>query len=121
MTKWNAGWFASMIGNIFSALPPFSADTARGASEIFEDILRSNTLRIERIISQGQSSPAVGWYDQDENEWVMVLEGAACILLEDGSERRLEKGDYLTLPAHTKHKVSWTDPDRLTVWLAVFY
>lgn len=109
------------MANIFSALSQLRSNAAPLASEIFEDIVKSKTVRIERIISQGHSSPAEGWYDQEENEWVMVVDGAGCILFEDGSEVRLNKGDYLTIPAHKKHKVSWTDANVLTVWLAVFY
>ncbi|HRD67425.1 MAG TPA: cupin domain-containing protein [Candidatus Competibacter sp.] len=104
-----------MIGNIFKSLPEDVSN------EVFEDIVRASNVRIERIISKGHSSPDVGWYDQDENEWVIVLDGTAAILFEDGREIILNKGDYVNIPEHTKHKVSWTDKNGLTVWLAVFY
>jgi cupin 2 domain-containing protein len=104
------------MNNVFAQLP---TDLEQ---ESFQDLLKSSTIRIERIVSRGQQSPAEGWYDQAENEWVLVLEGAAVILLEEGGrEIRLERGDYLNIPAHAKHKVLWTDPDHVTVWLAVFY
>lgn len=90
-------------------------------TEVFEDIVRSSQVRIERIVSKGHTSPESGWYDQDENEWVMVIEGRASLLFENGSTCDLAAGDYVNIPAHVKHKVIWTDPDRLTVWLAVFY
>lgn len=89
--------------------------------ELTEDILNSGSIRIERIVSRGQSSPAEGWYDQDENEWVMVAAGAGRILFEDGREILLSAGDYINIPRHSRHRVSWTDPRQLTVWLAVFY
>ena len=89
--------------------------------EVFEDLLKKDGVRIERILSQGQTSPENGWYDQDEHEWVMVLQGAGIITFEDGREVKMEKGDFLNIPNHHKHKVSWTDPDQVTVWLAVFY
>ena len=54
------------------------------ADEVFQDIVRSDAVRIERIVSHGQSSPAVGWYDQREDEWVMLLQGAARLVFEDG-------------------------------------
>ncbi|OEU60592.1 MAG: cupin [Desulfuromonadales bacterium C00003094] len=104
-----------MTGNIFDALP---ADVSH---EIFEDIVRTSHVRIERIISKGQASPEVGWYDQDENEWVIVLEGSGSILFKDGMQVVLNKGDYLNIPAHSKHKVLGTDQEGLTIWLAVFY
>jgi cupin 2 domain-containing protein len=78
-------------------------------------------VRIERIVSSGQTSPESGWYDQNENEWVIVLEGFGTIQFEDGSEITLKKGDFVNIPAHTKHKVSETDKNNITIWLAVFY
>lgn len=101
--------------NIFASLPQ-NLDT-----EVFEDIAHSQSVRIERILSKGHSSPETGWYDQDEHEWVMVLEGSAVLEFEDGVRCDLSVGDYVNIPAHTKHKVAWTDPDKVTVWLAVFY
>lgn len=89
--------------------------------EVFEEILSSPGVRIERIISNGHTSPESGWYDQDEHEWVLILQGSGRIAFEDGSEVTLSKGDHLNIPRHTKHKVSWTDPDQVTIWLAVFY
>jgi cupin 2 domain-containing protein len=99
-----------MTGNIFDALP---ADIS---NEIFEDIVRTSHVRIERIISQGHSSPEVGWYDQDENEWVIILEGSGSILFEDGRQVVLNKGDYLNIPAHSKHKVLGTDKGFEVQW-----
>jgi cupin 2 domain-containing protein len=104
-----------MTENIFDALPGDLSD------EVFEDILRTPNLRIERIVSQGQASPEVGWYDQEESEWVIVLEGSAAILFEEGRQVVLNKGDYLNIPSHSRHKVLWTDQKGLTIWLAVFY
>ena len=101
--------------NIFASLPQ-NLDT-----EVFEDIVRSQSVRIERILSKGHTSPETGWYDQDEHEWVMVLEGSAALEFEDGTRCDLSAGDYVNILAHTKHKVAWTDPDKVTVWLAVFY
>jgi cupin 2 domain-containing protein len=104
-----------VTGNIFGGLP---ADVSK---EVFEDILRAPSVRIERIISRGHASPERGWYDQEENEWVMVLEGSGAILFEDGNRVVLNRGDYLHIPAHARHKVLWTDKESLTIWLAVFY
>lgn len=101
--------------NLFSSIP----DTID--NEIFEDLLTSDSLRIERILSRGQKSPDDFWYNQDENEWVVVLKGSAAIAFEDGHDVRLDSGDHINIPAGTRHRVSWTDPDQVTVWLAVFY
>ncbi len=101
--------------NIFSFIPE------KIEKEIVEELLCHDTVRIERIISKGQTSPACGWYDQNEHEWVIVLKGSAILVFEDGREIKLEKGDFYNIPAHEKHKVHWTDPDQVTFWLAVFY
>ncbi|SDZ77786.1 cupin domain-containing protein [Microbulbifer marinus] len=90
-------------------------------TEHFFDLIRTENVRIERIVSHGQNSPESGWYDQDEHEWVIVLEGAGTIQFEDGREITLDKGDYINIPAHARHRVSWTEPDKMTLWLAVFY
>ena len=101
--------------NIFELIP---SDLK---NEIFEDILSSDKLKIQRIISDGHSSPKTGWYDQDDNEWVILLKGEAILSFEKSDDVRLKSGDYINILAHTKHKVSWTTPDRETIWLAVHY
>jgi cupin 2 domain-containing protein len=103
------------LNNIFTSIPENIQE------EMFEDLLKTDQIRIERILSKGQSSPAEGWYDQAEHEWVMVLEGSGVLLFEDGRKITLNKGDFYHIPAHVRHRVAWTDPDRVTVWLAVFY
>lgn len=104
-----------LTGNLFDLIPQ------KLASEMFEEIVKTKAVRIERILSQGHSSPESGWYDQDENEWVIVVQGHGRLVFEKGGEIDLEAGDYLNIPAHSKHKVVWTEPDGVTVWLAVFY
>lgn len=102
--------------NIFSHVPN------RIDVEIFETILHTEDLTIERIISKGQASPQEFWYDQDRNEWVMVVQGQARLRFENGNEiLELRSGDYINIPAHCKHQVEWTDPDQVTIWLAVHY
>lgn len=89
--------------------------------EIFEDLLVTKGVRIEKIISHGQSSPEKGWYDQSENEWVIVLTGQGIIEFEGGKIVTLNKGDYVNINAGVKHKVLSTSSDEITTWLAVFY
>ena len=103
------------MGNIFSSLPDVLEH------ELFEELLHDKNIKIERIVSQGHTSPENGWYDQKKNEWVIVLEGSGSILFENGVEVNLIKGDYLNIPAHTRHKVTWTDPNSITIWLAIHY
>ena len=89
--------------------------------ELFETLVKTDAIHIERIISKGHTSPEEGWYDQDRNEWVLVLKGAARLAFADGSEVSMGPGDSLEIPAHVKHKVVWTDPEEETMWVAVHY
>lgn len=89
--------------------------------ELFETISETDEVKIERIVSRGHSSPEDFWYDQDKNEFVVLLKGEAKLLFEDNKEVTLKPGDYLTIPAHVKHRIEWTSPDEDTIWLAVFY
>ncbi|MGA1824811.1 MAG: cupin domain-containing protein [bacterium] len=102
--------------NIFSRIPAHIPD------ELFEEIVTTSWCRIERIISKGHASPRGFWYDQEKNEWVLLLKGSAHVLFDDTHEPVImNAGDYLTIPAHKKHRVEWTDPDEETIWLAVHY
>jgi len=89
--------------------------------EYFDHLVKSEHVCIERIISKGHCSPESGWYEQCRDEWVIVLQGAAIITFENGDQIHLQAGDHLNIPALCKHRVSWTEPDRETIWLAVHY
>jgi cupin 2 domain-containing protein len=78
-------------------------------------------VRVERIVSRGHVSPAGFWYDQTQDEWVVLLAGAAELSFADGRRVRLAPGDHVHLPAHERHRVEWTDPAQETVWLAVHH
>ncbi len=103
------------MANIFSNIP------SELSSEIFEEIINTEKLRIERIVSKGHVSPDRGWYDQVENEWVIVLSGNGEIEYINGDKIMLKQGDYLHIKAHEKHRVVATSTDEPTVWLAIFY
>ena len=101
-------------GNIFADVPAHSDE------EQIAILAAVPGVRIERIVSTGQASRSDFWYDQDWAEWVILLRGAAGLLIEGEAEaRRLRPGDWVGLPAHARHRVEWTDPDCSTVWLAV--
>lgn len=90
--------------------------------EIVESIVESPNARIERIISYGHQSPDDFWYEQVDHEWVIVLQGAARLEFDDGSEPvSMSAGDHLLIAARQKHRVAWTTPDEPTIWLAVHY
>jgi cupin 2 domain-containing protein len=90
--------------------------------ELVERLITNDCFRVERIVSRGHASPPGFWYDQDEHEWVAVLAGKAQLQIQ-GQEQLvlLGPGDTHDLPAHTKHRVAWTDPNKETIWLAVFW
>lgn len=101
-------------GNLFAAAVP-DIDAEQTA-----ELLSTPAVRIERIVSTGQASPAGFWYDQDWDEWVMLLAGSAGLRIEhEPAVRALHPGDYVAIPAHIRHRVEWTAPDQPTIWLAV--
>ena len=103
-------------GNLFAQLPQSLPE------ELFEEIIHGAEFRLERIISTGQATPDGQWYDQEQHEWVVLLSGAAALRFE-GEEglRVLQPGDFVNIPAHTRHRVEWTDAKQHTVWLALHY
>ena len=103
-------------GNLFRAL------SAALRAEQVDVLAETARLRIERIISRGQFTPPGQWYDGARDEWVAVLAGAARLRFEgEAAPRALAPGDWLRIPAHVRHRVEWTDPERPTVWLAVHF
>jgi cupin 2 domain-containing protein len=104
------------IKNIFADIPQQINE------ELFQQLAGSNGFTLERIVSRGHASAPGQWYDQDDHEWVILLQGSARLSLADQADTIvLRPGDYLLIPAHVKHRVEWTDPERETVWLALHY
>ncbi len=105
----------SDIGNLFDSIPENVSE------EIFTQLLHGQDFRVERIVSKGHASPESGWYDQDENEWVVVLQGEARLSFPGQRVEHLSAGSYINIPARTRHRVIWTPPDKETIWLAIHY
>ena len=87
------------------------------AAERFEDLLTRPGVRIERIVSTGQSTPPGEWLEQAWDEWVLLIAGGAGLTLEGDPALALHPGDHLLIPAPRRHRVDWTETP--TVWLAV--
>ncbi len=88
--------------------------------ELFQQVLNRSNVKIERIVSRGHRSPENFWYDQDWDEWVLVLRGRAAVQIQgQPAATVLEPGDHLFLAAHIRHRVAWTDDHNDTIWLAV--
>lgn len=101
-------------GNIFSALPE---DRTR---EVFEEILQIGEVRLERIVSRGHRSPQGFWYDQPDEEWVLLVRGGAILRFAEPEQlMEMSPGDYVSIPAHRRHRVEWTAPDTESIWLAI--
>jgi cupin 2 domain-containing protein len=101
-------------GNLLAGL------TQGGEAELVEVLAQGSSVRIERIVSTGQASPPGFWYDQPDDEFVVLLTGAAVLRLEDGDRHLdLAPGDWIEIPAHVRHRVESTQADPPTVWLAV--
>jgi cupin 2 domain-containing protein len=99
----------------------FAGIAADLPEELCETILSARGLRVERIVSKGHCSPGDFWYDQGTHEWVLLMTGAARLRLEHQEPLDLAPGDFINIPAHTRHRVEWTDPQQTTIWLAVHY
>lgn len=84
--------------------------------ELISPVLAGHGFRLEHIVSNGAASPGGFWYDQDGNEWVALIQGAATLEFPDGS-LHLRAGDCLLIEAHRRHRVSFTSPD--AVWIAL--
>lgn len=110
---WQYPGMASEVRNLLHDLPP------AGADESFEPLHERPGLRIERIVSRGHVTPPDQWYDQEQDEWVLLLGGAARLDIEGQDAVALRPGDSVFLAAHQRHRVAWTAPDEPTIWLAV--
>ena len=95
------------IANLFKVEAPSSG-------EHFEALAHYGATTIERIVSSDE--PSTELYDQEQDEWVVLLRGDAELEI-DGKAHKLSAGDFVSLPAHTPHRVISTTAGAL--WLAV--
>lgn len=103
-----------MISNLFTDIPETLPN------EFFEEIFTHSNVRIERIVSRGHRSPEGFWYDQDWNEWILLVQGSAGLAFEgEPAVIELIAGDHLLIQAHQRHRVAWTADNEDTIWLAV--
>jgi cupin 2 domain-containing protein len=97
----------------------FSLPKNPTGEEIFEPLLEGRNVRVERIVSSGQSTPEGVWMDQELDEWVALLQGRGVVGYENGVTVELGPGDWIFIPAHTRHRVESTSPEPPCIWLAV--
>ncbi len=109
------------VKNIYNLTGILKSVDEKLKEEYFEEIIQSENFKLERIISECHRSPENFWYDQDKNEFVLLLKGSAEILFEDNTLIKMKEGDYIIIPAHLKHRVEKTDELQKTFWLTLFY
>ncbi len=93
--------------NIYDYITPQSGET-------FTTLLEHKNIKINRIVSSNELAETE--YIQEEDEWLVLLEGEATLLL-DNEKKTLTKGDTLFIPSKTLHRVLTTQSG--TVWLTV--
>ena len=90
-------------------------------NERIEVIANNENIVIERIISYGNITPEGYWYNQDKNEWVLLLTGEAKLEFRDNKTVDLKAGDYIMIAAHQEHRVVYTSKEPNCVWLAFHF
>lgn len=103
-----------MISGNFFLDNQISPDEPEKFSEIF-----NGKIRIEKILSSGHTTEEGKWYDQAEDEWVVLLSGIAILEFEDNSILEMKPGDYIFIPAYKKHRVTFTSKEPYCLWLAI--
>ena len=96
----------------------FAGHSQATDGEHFLTLFENSSVRIESIISHSHKSPDGFWYDQSEDEWVIVLRGTAALEFAGGEIVEMSEGDYVIIPRGLRHRVARTGEN--TVWLAVY-
>ncbi len=91
-------------------------------NEFFETLISGNNFKVERIVSYGHTTPENEIYDQEQDEWVILLKGKAIIDFYDPDQSvELKEGDHIFIPAHRQHRVIFSDNSKQTIWLAIHF
>ena len=105
-----------MTNNIFTHLPK------KIPNELFDLLVSAKSLKLERIVSQGQKTKAGKWLVSKRAEFVILLKGAAKLSFKNEAKAiKLKPGDYVNIPAHCAHRVEYTHPKQKSIWLALHY
>ena len=107
---------AHQTHNLFDGIPP------KLHEELFQTLAESGTVRIERIVSDEQTTPPGEWYDQGWDEWVLLVSGEATLRFDnDAAPLIMKPGDHIVIPANCRHRVERTAAGEKTIWLAVHF
>ncbi len=98
----------------------YNSSVLNKQEEVIEEILSTKSFRLEKISSFGHRTPDNEWYDQDNDEWVLLLKGRATILFQIQNKTvNLKEGDYFLIKKHIKHRVEYVSEDAL--WLCIHF
>lgn len=115
MNKWPLGRVGIDMKNLYE-LP--NEVLGRDADEFWEALICGEKgVMVERIVSQGQVTEAGRWLEENCDEWVAILKGVGRVLYQDGREVTVGEGEHLFIPAHVKHRVTYTSSP--CIWLSI--
>lgn len=100
-------------GNIFNYSNPGHKQ------EVFDILLETTNLKIEKITGFRPYTEPGEWYDQELDEWVVLLQGSAVLEIKNEEIIELKAGDYIFLPAHKIHRINRTESIPKCIWLAI--
>jgi cupin 2 domain-containing protein len=95
----------------------FAQTASPTGEEVIHPLLDGKSFRLESIHSFAQPTPKGFWYDQDTEEWVLLVKGSAVLEFEGDGMLELKSGDHLVIPPHSRHRVDFTSPD--AIWIAL--
>ena len=105
-----------LMDNLLTGIP------SNLAEELVQTLAESGSIRIERIVSDGHVTATGEWYDQEWNEWVLLIAGGATLSFDNNvAPLTLKPGDHIMIPAHCRHRVEQTISGEKTIWLAVHF
>jgi len=93
-------------------LAPVDAAPAHG--EQHRTLVATRSFAVGEILTGALDAPVD--FDQDHDEWVLVISGRATLELDD-RRHELVAGDWLFLPARRRHRLVGAEPG--TRWLTV--
>ena len=89
------------------------------SQEVFDDLLKTDNFFVERIFTKKAFTNPGKWYDQERDEWVLLLQGEAILEFKKAQVLHLKAGDYIFIPAHQMHRISHSSVEPKCIWLAI--
>jgi cupin 2 domain-containing protein len=99
----------------------FDSINLKTNKEQLSELIKGRSFTAEKIVSNGFTSPGNKWMSGVNDEWVILLKGSAKLEFECGDVLNLKAGDFLLIPANTKHRVIYTSKKPFCYWLAIHF